>query len=368
MARAGSRMAGAVILVAAAQVGGCGVHRDPSPVGLSSVTPSSTPQVAPTPPMSTASPTGPFLAADPLPVFPGTAPPSASGRVPDAEPPRFHAGRLSRRLDAFLAAYGGRTTLSVRDLTTGRHYRYHRALRLPTASASKIGILAALLLETRWRDLDRRARSDARKMIRFSDNGAADRLYERIGLENGLDVANRRLGLRRTRTPGGRCVNLYCWGITQTTAEDQTRLVRALATDRSPLEPATRRRVLGLMERVTPDQKWGISAGACEGDRVALKNGWLRHVANGRWVVVSAGLIRGHGHDYAVAVLTGDGLSMGAGIAKIEGVVERVMAAFRGGLGCRAGEGGESGEGGEGAAGGRGEAGEVRRAGTADED
>ncbi|MGC5016737.1 serine hydrolase [Streptosporangium sp. DT93] len=368
MMRAGSRVAGVALLLAAAQTAGCGVHRDPSPVSLPSATPSSTPQAAPTPPVPPASPDGPLMAASPLPTFPGNALPPVPGRVPGGESPRVHARRLSRTLDAFLAVYGGRTTLSVRDLTTGRRYRYHHALRLPTASASKVGILAALLLETRWRDLGRRARSDARKMIRFSDNGAADRLYERIGMENGLDTANRRLGLRRTHTPGGRCVDLYCWGITQTTAEDQTRLVRALATDRSPLAPAKRRRVLGLMERVTPDQKWGISAGACEGDRVALKNGWLRHVANGRWGVVSAGLIRGHGHDYAVAVLTEDSPSMGAGIARIEGAVERVMAAFRGAPGCRAGEAGEGGTGGERGTGRADEPGEVSRAGTAGED
>jgi hypothetical protein len=168
-------------------------------------------------------------------------------------------------------------------------------------------------------------------MIRFSDNEAADRLYERIGLEPGLASANRRFGLKRTYTPGGGCEDRYCWGVAQTTAEDQIRLVKALATAKSPLASPERRKVLGLMEKVTPEQKWGISAGACETDQVALKNGWLRHVANGRWAVASAGLIRADGHDYAVAVLTEDSPTMETGIARIEGVTERLMNAFRGG-------------------------------------
>ncbi len=260
---------------------------------------------------------------------------------PSAEPaagpeaaPRVATAKLTRTLDRFLAGYGGRVTAAVRDLTTGRVYTYHRDLQLPTASTSKVNILMAVLLGTPWRRLSEQDRADARAMIRFSDNAAADRLYERIGLEAGLARANRKFGLRNTYTPPGRCFGIYCWGITQTTATDQVRLVRALVKDGGPLAEDERRRVLELMARVSPHQSWGISAAACEGDRVSLKNGWLRHVANRRWVVVSAGLIREPEHDYAVAVLTEDSLSMDAGVAEVEGTAKRILTAFRGGRGC----------------------------------
>ncbi|GHE46566.1 hypothetical protein GCM10017673_55650 [Streptosporangium violaceochromogenes] len=222
----------------------------------------------------------------------------------------------------------------MRDLATGRFYDYHRDLRLPTASGAKVNILMAVLLGTPWRRLDERGRADAGRMIRFSDNAAADRLYERIGLESGLARANRRFGLRSTFTPPGRCVDLYCWGITQTTARDQVRLVRALARSRSPLAARERGQVLRLMANVVPRQRWGISAAACEHSRVSLKNGWLRHVSDGRWAVVSIGLIREVGHRYAVAVLTEDSLTMGAGVAEVEGTARRILAAFRGGRRC----------------------------------
>ncbi|GAA2903155.1 hypothetical protein GCM10010517_69160 [Streptosporangium fragile] len=244
---------------------------------------------------------------------------------------------MTRTLDRFLGRYGGRVTAAAHDLTTGRSYRYRPGLQLPTASTSKIGILMALLLRTRWQDLSRPVRQDAEQMIRLSDNGAADRLYRRIGLQAGLAGANRRFGLTRTFTPAGRCLDLHCWGITRTTAEDQVRLVRALAVAASPLADEDRRQVLRLMEKVTPDQKWGISAGACEGDRVALKNGWLRHVSNGRWVTASTGLIRGHGHDYAIAIIAEDSANMAVGVAKVEGTAERILNAFRGRRGCVAG-------------------------------
>ncbi|MFB9681659.1 serine hydrolase [Streptosporangium vulgare] len=335
--RARNRAAAAAVLLITAQATACSTCQGLTPVSMPTSSSSPEGQAAPLVPASGTPSPAPFLAvvpAVPAPVFPGAGAPQAPGRVRDARSPKIFPKKLGHTLDVFLARYGGRTAASVHDLGTGRRYNYHQTLQLPSANTSKVSILTALLLGTRWRELGERARADAKNMIRFSDNEAAGRLYERIGLEPGLASANRRFGLKRTYTPGRRCVDLHCWSIAQTTAEDQIRLVKALATGESPLAPAERRRILGLMERVTPEQKWGISAGACGNDQVSLKNGWLRHMANGRWAVASAGLIRGHGHDYAVAVLTEDSPSMETGIARIEGVTERLMDAFRGERGC----------------------------------
>lgn len=320
------RVAVAVTLLAPMVLGGC-AGQDAGPVTTDSVATFKPVMPAIVIPSTTAPAT-----VAPAPVSAIDVPSAAAPRKP--RPPKVSAKKLTHTLDRFLARYGGRLTAMVHDLTTDRIYGYHRSLQLPTASTSKVGILMALLLKTRWHKLSGQTRREAERMIRFSDNRAADRLYVRIGLESGLAAANRKFGLKRTYTPAGRCVDLYCWGITQTTAEDQIRLIRALVTGKSPLAEEDRRRVLRLMERVTSDQKWGISAAACRNDVVSLKNGWLRHVSNKRWAVVSAGLIRGDGHDYAVAVLTEDSGSMGTGIAKVEGAAKRILAAFRGKQGC----------------------------------
>ncbi|MEV4243635.1 serine hydrolase [Streptosporangium canum] len=324
----------AAAVLIAAFAGGCAAEGvmtagAPSPSAPPVVTPSAVSLSAPGTVTPSAVPSG------------GLRPPAPRAPAPPrVSAPRVSASRLTRTLDRFLARYGGRTAVAVRDLATARTYHYHRDLQLPTASASKVNILMALLLTSPWRRLARWTRDDAERMIRFSDNAAADRLYERIGLEAGLARADHEFGLRRTYAPAGRCVDLYCWGITQTTASDQVRLIGALAGKRSPLPEQDRERVLRLMANVTPEQRWGISAAACEGGRgplesqVSLKNGWLRHVANGRWAVVSVGLIREPGHDYAVAVLTEDSPSMGTGVARVEGVVKRILAAFRGRQGC----------------------------------
>ncbi|MEV0197481.1 serine hydrolase [Nonomuraea sp. NPDC050691] len=244
------------------------------------------------------------------------------------------AKTLTKQLDRYLAGRSGPVTAMVRDLTDGRLYRYHRDERLITASSAKVQILMALLLRTPWRKLPTAVRRDADLMIRYSDNHAADRLWSRIGGPDGFTRAGRAFGLRHTSGVPGRCVDLYCWGITPTSAEDQVRLVRALVSDRSPLPEKDREQVLRLMGRVVAGQDWGISAAACGRDRVALKNGWLKRVSTKRWAVVTVGLIRGRGkgaagHDYAVAVLSEGAAEVGYGIATVEGVAKRVMKAFR---------------------------------------
>ncbi|WP_246149451.1 serine hydrolase [Nonomuraea turkmeniaca] len=237
------------------------------------------------------------------------------------------AKRISKRLDRFLAGRPGPVTAMVKDLATGQVYRYHPDERLITASTAKVQILMALLLKTRWKKLPEAVRRDADLMIRYSDNHAADRLWLRIGGAPGFTKAGKRFGLKHTQGVSGDCLDLYCWGITRTSLDDQIRLMSALVSGKSPLKD--RERVLGLMGKVVDGQDWGISAAACPGDRVALKNGWLKRVSTKRWAVISVGLIRGDGHDYAVAVLTEGSSDVGYGIATVEGVTKKIMQDFR---------------------------------------
>ncbi|WP_327589010.1 class A beta-lactamase-related serine hydrolase [Nonomuraea sp. NBC_00507] len=239
------------------------------------------------------------------------------------------AKQITKRLDRYLAGRPGPVTAMVKDLATGRLYRYHPGERLITASSAKVQILMALLLKTPWKKVPEAVRRDAELMIRYSDNHAADRLWLRIGGAPGFTKAGRRFGLKHTQGVAGDCLDLYCWGITRTSVDDQIRLMSALVSGKSPLKGAERERVLGLMGKVVDGQDWGISAAACRGERVALKNGWLKRVSTKRWAVISVGLIRGDGHDYAVAVLTEGSSDVGYGIATVEGVAKRIMQDFR---------------------------------------
>ncbi|GAA2215851.1 hypothetical protein GCM10009850_113190 [Nonomuraea monospora] len=239
------------------------------------------------------------------------------------------AKRISKRLDGFLAGRPGAVAAMVKELETGRVYRYHAGERLITASTAKVQILMALLLRTPWKKLPAQVRRDAEQMIRYSDNHAADRLWVRIGGAEGFSAAGKAFGLKHTRGVPGSCVDLYCWGITQTSVDDQVRLMQALVSGKSPLKAAEREQVLRLMGAVVDGQDWGVSAAACRGERVALKNGWLKRVSNKLWATISVGLIRSDGRDYAVAVLTEGSPEVGYGIATVEGVAERIMRDFR---------------------------------------
>jgi len=248
--------------------------------------------------------------------------------------PRIDAGRLTRALDRRLAGWPGRITATVADLATGRTFRYRRGERMITASTVKVEILMGLLLTTPWRGLDAELRRMADAMIRASDNRATDRLWEQLGYAAGLNRVSWALGLRHTGAVDGICVDLYCWGVVRTTADDQVRLMRLLAAGGGPLAPADRAVVLALMRRVVPGQRWGVSAGACPGDTVAVKNGWMRRVHNRLWVIDTVGLITGRGHRYAVAVLSEGSRTMSEGVARVEQVTRTIMAAFRGARGC----------------------------------
>ncbi|TQM73867.1 beta-lactamase class A [Thermopolyspora flexuosa] len=266
----------------------------------------------------------------------------AGGKTQLRSPPRrqrhaLDAARLTRALDRHLAGWPGRLSAAAADLGTGRGFRYHADERMITASTVKVEILMGLLLTAPWRELGAHTRRLADLMIRASDNRATDRLWELLGYAAGLNRVSWAFGLRHTGAVDGRCVDLYCWGVVRTTAADQVRLMRLLATGAGPLAAADRAAVLSLMRRVLPGQRWGVSAGACPGDTVALKNGWLRRIHNHLWVIASVGLISRHGRHYAIAVLSEGSATMADGVARVERVARTIMTALRGGCGPTAG-------------------------------
>ncbi|HEX2316376.1 MAG TPA: serine hydrolase [Thermomonospora sp.] len=250
--------------------------------------------------------------------------------VKPRRPLELNHRRLTKSIDRYLR--GRPLSVTVRDLTTGITYRYRPGTRFVTASVAKVDIVMTLLLQAqkRGRALTADERRLAELAIRYSDNKATDRLWERVGGAGPVAAANRRFGLRRTRTVDGRCVDLYCWGITETTADEQVRLLYELVDPEGPLTASGRAYVLKLMSRVAPEQAWGVSAAARRGDRVALKNGWQRRLTHGRlWAINSVGRVRTEGHDLLIAVLSDHHPTSAAGIAVVERVTSLVAREFR---------------------------------------
>ncbi|MFD0685515.1 serine hydrolase [Actinomadura fibrosa] len=239
---------------------------------------------------------------------------------------RFDPARLRRTVQAYLAGRPAKAGVMALDLRTGRAFGHNENARFVIASVMKVDILTGLLLQRqgRHRDLSTEERDLADRMIRESDNTAADALYARSGYGTGIQRANRHLGLRST-TPF-----TTSWGSSLTSPADQVRLLSALTTSTSPLGAPGRAYVLGLMGSVLHEQAWGISKAALSGERVALKNGWtpVHHQGHG-WAVNSIGRITGPDHDFLVAACSAESPTMESGVTTIEQLTTMVVSSMR---------------------------------------
>ena len=248
---------------------------------------------------------------------PGTATPAAAGSSPRPAPSPAPASPFGSALP------GGRGTLlaAVYDVRTGREWDLGTGRPQAEASVVKLDILQTLLARSHAALPDAEL-SVARRMMENSDNDAATSLWNASGGPDGIASYNAAAGLLDT-TPSAclRCAGFAWpgWGLTTTTPDDQITLLRQLIAPSSRLSADQRRYVLGLMENVTPAQRWGVSAGVPSGVTVALKNGWLPLDAAGDdWQINSVGWISGAGRDYLIAVLTTGNSSEADGIARIE--------------------------------------------------
>ncbi|MFI6123516.1 serine hydrolase [Streptomyces sp. NPDC051064] len=233
-------------------------------------------------------------------------------------------------LDAELAealaplADGADVSVAVLDTESGAGAVYGDGA-YDAASIVKVDILAALLLKAQDedRELNGAEQAYAEAMIRRSDNTSATELLKVIGGEEALDAANGRLGLTGTQAT-------HAWGLTQTTAADQVRLLEAVSGTDSELSAASRAYITELMGQVEADQRWGVSAA---GTDAVLKNGWMPRTTTGLWDVNSIGRVESGGHTVLVAVLSRGHATKEAGIALVESVAKTAVGVTGAGTG-----------------------------------
>lgn len=229
------------------------------------------------------------------------------------------------RIETYVQRYDGRLAVAAMDrqgtasVTVGTR-------RFETASIVKVNILAALLLRQTppGKALTSGTRRTAEEMIESSDNDAAVALWQRINGRSGLVAANRTLGMKETK------VSVH-WGLTTTTAADQLRLLTALTSPDGPLTPQDRSFVMGLMNKVIPEQRWGVTAAGGPGNRsVYVKNGWDTADADGgRWIVNSIGRVVEADHDWLIAVLSDHHTTQEAGVRVVEKAATYVLKELR---------------------------------------
>jgi len=204
-------------------------------------------------------------------------------------------------LDAFIDSKGNHSGIAVVDRTSGAAVSVNAGRTFQTASIVKFDILATRLYQHQLsgKPLTSTEKSLAFRMITASDNSAASALFAMDGGAAGLTAANKVFGTQATHVASS-------WGRTQTTPDDQVRLLSAIMSPSGPITKANRDYILSLMSRVEPDQRWGVPAAADSNTtNVYVKNGWDTMTAYaGLWGDNSIGRLIEPDHDWFVAVMS----------------------------------------------------------------
>ncbi|MEU8827890.1 serine hydrolase [Streptomyces sp. NPDC048636] len=229
------------------------------------------------------------------------------------------ADKLSRDITAALRDKSATAAVSLRDHTTGTVCTLRADQKFDSASVVKVTVLATLLWDAgnHHRHLTGHESDLATEMITKSDNDATTELWRKLG-RGKVGAFVRAAGMNRT-VPGR---DGY-WGLTRITANNEEKLLELVTHHNRVLSDNSRAYILKLMGKVIPSQRWGTPAGAPDGARVQVKNGWLERNTHG-WRVHSVGAFTGGSHDYTITVLTQDNSAMDTGVSTIEAVSRAV--------------------------------------------
>jgi beta-lactamase class A len=228
-------------------------------------------------------------------------------------------------MHAFLASRSGDITAAVYDIKTKQMFIYRPGVHGAEASIAKVDILATALhaAQLQGTALSVEEQELATGAIEESDNDDAQALWDDVGGNSAIGAFNAEIGMTQTvLDPEG------AWGLYESTARDQIRLLRHVVLPNRTLNKASRSYEARLMRNVDAAQGWGVSGGVPATATVALKNGWLP-VGPG-WEINSIGRIRGRRCDYLMAVLTSDDSSMAYGVQTVEGMSGLVWKYFNG--------------------------------------
>lgn len=222
-----------------------------------------------------------------------------------------------------LEALDGDVAVAVMDVDSGATF-VHGSGRYDTASIVKLDIVTGLMLRQHG-ELAADQYTWAAAALRRSDNPSASALYNALGGASGLDAANADLGL--VETTAGANGN---WGLTQTTAADQLRLLKAVFGEDSPLSAQAQRTLRTLMTGVVDTQRFGVTAASDNPSSALLKVGYLQRSTTDLWDVSSIGRIERNGRQYLVAVLSENSTTFKDGVTLVESAARAGVAALAG--------------------------------------
>ena len=238
---------------------------------------------------------------------------------------------LSPSAEFAARARAGIVSVAVLDLDAAALYVREADVRHQLASVIKVMILLAAL-DTAARNDEPLAplqRQWLHSMIVYSDNAAAAATLAGLGgvealqrYFNGLDLGPPRIAVQEDE-----------WGETDVAVVDVVAFFTELAVG-TRIPARDRALAFGLLADVSPEQRWGLSAGLQEAApdwRVILKNGWVPD-DDGPWRVHSAGIVtdpKGVPR-YVAVVMTAGQPDLAYGVATTEEVARWLHRALAG--------------------------------------
>ena len=175
----------------------------------------------------------------------------------------------------------------------------HANTGFKTASIVKVSILGNLLRQHAENGTSLSPYEDelAQAMIKNSDNDAATILLEAQGTYAAPDTLFDKLGMHDSH------MSTEAWGYSTTSALDQVTLLKNVFYKSDVLTAGTQAYMQRLMNEVSVDQSWGVTAGVGADGQIQLKNGWLDD-EDGSWIINSIGHVSSDNTNYVIAVLT----------------------------------------------------------------
>jgi beta-lactamase class A len=240
----------------------------------------------------------------------GWLPASAVTAAKPTEGAQASFDALDPSLAAYLASLGTRIGVDVFDETRGVTYTFNADRSFFCASSVKVPIMLTFLsqIEAQGREPTSTEYRLLRTMIENSDNRSADRLYEKIGAQAGINAFMREIGLSGLvpNKPGW-------WGHSTITPATMVALLTRLHQG-TILTEAHRLLALGYMEHVDSLGRVGVGDSSPAGATIAMKDGWTGALdGTGTYVVNTSGIVTLGAETYIISVYTDHDRSYGEG-------------------------------------------------------
>ncbi len=228
---------------------------------------------------------------------------------------------LAPKAAAIAEQHSGSVGVAVLNMRTAEIYSLGGTRAFPMYSTAKVPIMLGVLNRVQREKRAVAAWEDnlIRDMIQRSDNDAATSLIIHAGGAAEVNRYLRAIGINSTT------MDNESWGYSTTTTEDMVRLTAKLGNC-TILNAELCHYALEIMRNVTPEQRWGIDAGAPTRGSIAIKNGWFPEQAG--WTINSIGYVKGQRARYAIAIYTRPNSSMRAGIDTIEAIATELHRAM----------------------------------------